>query len=51
MMDEEKSFHATREGFARLSDLEWAAVGRMDRGTANELYRGRHWRYRNVGVS
>ena len=29
MMDEGESFHATREGFSRLSDLEWAAVGRM----------------------
>ena len=29
MMDEGESFHATREGFAHLSDLEWAAVGRM----------------------
>ena len=29
MMDEGGSFHATREGFAHLSDLEWAAGGRM----------------------
>ena len=29
MMDEGESFHATREGFAHLSDLEWAAVGQM----------------------
>ena len=29
MMDEEEIFHATRKGYAHLSDLEWSAVGRM----------------------
>ena len=29
MMYEGEIFHATREGFAHLGDLEWAAVGRM----------------------
>ena len=29
MLDEEDSFHATREGFSHLSDIEWSAVERM----------------------
>ena len=29
MLDDEDGFHVTREGFAHLSDLEWAAVWRM----------------------
>ena len=28
MLDEEESFHAAREGFKQLSDIEWSAVGR-----------------------
>ena len=35
MMDEGESFHATREGFANLSDLEWAAIGRMSSTVGN----------------
>ena len=29
MLVEEDSFHATREGFSHLSDIEWSAVERM----------------------
>ena len=29
MLDEEETFHAAREGFNHLSDIEWSAVGRM----------------------
>ena len=29
MLDEENSFHATREGFSHLSDIEWSAAERM----------------------
>ena len=29
MLDEEDSFHATREDFSHLSDIEWSAVERM----------------------
>ena len=36
MLDEEERFHATRESFARLSDLECAAVGRM-RSTVDDI--------------
>ena len=36
MMDKEESFLATREGFTHLSDLEWAAVGRMS-STVSEI--------------
>ena len=35
MMDEGEIFHATREGFANLSYLEWAAVGRMSSTVGN----------------
>ena len=34
MLDED-SFHATREGFSHLSDIEWSAVERMS-STAGE---------------
>ena len=29
MLDDEETFHATREGFAHLSDSEWNAVKRL----------------------
>ena len=36
MLDEEDTFHATREGFTHLSDIEWGAVERMS-STVGEL--------------
>ena len=36
MLDNEETFHATREGFNHLSDLERAAVGRMS-STVGEI--------------
>ena len=29
MLNEADSFHATREDFSNVSDIEWSAVGRM----------------------
>ena len=28
-LDDEETFHATREGFTHLSDIEWSAVERI----------------------
>ena len=38
MMDEGESYYTTREGFADLSNLEWAAGGRMS-STAGDIGR------------
>ena len=36
ILDDEETFHATREGFNHLSDLEWSAVERMS-STVGEI--------------
>ena len=36
MLDDKETFHATREGFTHLSDIEWGAVERMS-STVGEL--------------